>query len=403
MDYESLSNDEKSEGYVFHILSDFVSDDSRQKLNNLAKELSKIYPCEIRIHICDDSVFEGMPKFRGNNLAFYRVLIPNFMPKNLKLCLYLDIDMLVHSDLRELFSLDLENKYAGVVEHCLAFHILGLYAKNLQDKDYYFMDFYFNSGFLLFNLNAWQKYNLKHKVLDFATRYNIICPDQDALNGVIRKENALVLPYEYNMLIPYYYPCGILWNREGYITRFPHTKEQMDFAHSNPIIWHYLAESKPYKGEYFGTCEKGKVFGLYWWQTAWNTPFFSDELKALFATKRDNYLVCKEFGLYVASLINECSKGFAGYLKMPFVVYRAFSEFDLNRNYANDFSESIDKNVAFELLNTATRMYVRKNKFEQIIKMVTLPFRIYRTKNRCKKGIYKAQKGNVISRLYVES
>ena len=151
-----------------------------------------------------------------------------------------------------------------------------------------------------------------------------------------------------------------------------------------------------------GTYKNNKNFALFWWQIAFQTPFFNDELKALFATKRDNYLVCKDFGLYIASLINKHSKSLLGYLKMPFVVWRAFKAFDLNRNYANNFSESLDKNMAFELLNVAIRAWGKKHILERIAKFIILPFRIYRTKNRCKKGIYKAQKGNVISRLYVD-
>ena len=71
------------------------------------------------------------------------------MSKNLKMCLYLDVDMLALNDIRELFSLDMTDKVAGVIE---IFNIQGLYAKNPQDENFYFKDFYFNAGFLLINL-----------------------------------------------------------------------------------------------------------------------------------------------------------------------------------------------------------------------------------------------------------
>ncbi len=401
LDYESISDDEKSEGYVFHILSDFVSDDSRQKLSNLAKELSKIYPCEIIIHICDDSVFYGTPKFKGNYLTWFRIFITDFLPNNVSTCLYLDTDMFVFRDLRELFTLDLQNKYAGVVKWFCG--MAGLFAKDQKNENFYFKDnFYFNAGFLLFNLDECRKHDLKNKVLDFANKYQVNAPDQDALNGIIRKENALILPYEYNIIISYYCPNAKAYLRYGcgYIPLFDYTAKEIDFAYSNPIIWHFVG-TKIWESEYVALDSNYKPLGFIWWQTAWNAPFFKDELKALFATKRDNYLVCKDFGLYVASLIDECSKSFVGYVKMPFIVYSAFRAFDLNHNYTNDFSESLDKNVAFELLSVAVRAWGRKNRFERIAKFIILPFRIYRTKNRCKKGIYKAQKGNAISGLYV--
>ena len=79
LDYETLSDDEKSEGYIFHILTDKISENTRQKLKNLAKNLSEIYPCEIKIHICDDSIFDGLPKFKGNYLAWFRIFIRNYV------------------------------------------------------------------------------------------------------------------------------------------------------------------------------------------------------------------------------------------------------------------------------------------------------------------------------------
>lgn len=376
-----------------------MSDDSRQKLNNLAKELSKIYPCEIHIHIAKDEIFYGLPIWRDNYLSYFRFFIPDFIPNNLKMCLYLDVDMLVLGDLRKLLTLDLGNQVAGITQDTLGCRAMKPISKNPQKEDFDFGDFYLNSGFLLMNLEQWRKQNIIKKVCDFLSNYRTIYHDQDALSAVLCNQ-TITLPLEYNCLTHIYYP-SLFADFVVVNAKMPYSKEQVKFALENPIILHWAGDAKPYDCEFFRVNTKGDFIGLFWWQTAWNTPFFSDELKALFATKRDNYLVCKDFGLYVASLIDECSKGFMDYLKMPFVVYRAFSEFDLNRNYANDFSKSIDKNMAFELLSVAVRAWGRKNKLERIAKFAILPFRIYRTKNRCKKGIYKAQKGNVISRLYV--
>lgn len=124
-----------------------MSDDSRQKLSNLAKELSKIYPCEIEIHICDDSVFEGMPKWCGNYSAYYRLFIAQFMPKDLKMCLYLDIDMLVLKDLRELFVLNLGDKVIGAIKDRLFWFNSGLYSKESHKDIFYFNGFFSAQAF----------------------------------------------------------------------------------------------------------------------------------------------------------------------------------------------------------------------------------------------------------------
>ena len=85
LDYETLSDDEKSEGYIFHILTDKISENTRQKLEKLAQNLSEIYPCEIKIHICDDAIFQGLPKLNDNYLAYFRLFYTKFyatQPKN---------------------------------------------------------------------------------------------------------------------------------------------------------------------------------------------------------------------------------------------------------------------------------------------------------------------------------
>ena len=400
-DYSSLSKDEQSEGFIFHILSDFVSENSRAKIANLAKALSEIYSCEIQIHICDDDIFQGLPKWCGNYAAYHRLLISNFMPENLKLCLYLDVDMLVFKDLRELWTLNLEHKVVGVITHSSS--VSGVYAINPQNENFYFTDFYFCSGLLLINLSEWGKHNISKKALNFISQYEVICPDQDALCAVIADDLKLALPYEYGIYLSYD-PNGYFWNRRQYIPKFTYTKEQMDFAYLNAIIWHYLGSGfKPWEKVDVGTDKKGKNFAFYWWQVAFQTPFFKDELKRLFTTKKENYLICKEFGLYIASLINEHSKSFLGYLKMPFVVWRAFKEFDLTKNddYVAKVDTNLDKNLAFEFLYIATKAWGRRKQSERIFQFFALPYKIYRAKCRCRKGNFRAQRESVYHKLYI--
>lgn len=383
LDYESLSDDEKKEGYVFHILSDFVSDDSRQKLNNLAKELSKIYPCEIIIHICDDSVFCSLPK----HIEYLKFFIPNFMPKNLKLCLYLDIDMIVLRDLRVLFTLDLDTKIAGIVldqlQFCFANQPEFYYA-----DEFLFHEFYFNSGLLLINLNEWQRKEVPRRAISFLRTYNNLCTvDQCALNVAIRKENALVLPFQFN-IFSLFFPRQndiVYHTLNGY--KINYTQDEIKFASANPAIIHFACGNlKPWKLEQCNyILNDGRNIVSLWWEVAFETPFLKDELKQLFTTRHNNFLVYKKFWLYIASLINEYSKSFIGNLKMPFVIYKALNEFSLHRNYSANLDETLDNKYGFSLFYVAAKAWNKENKIKRIIKFAILPFRIRNTKNRCKK------------------
>lgn len=392
-DYSSLSKDEQSEGFIFHILSDFVSENSRAKLANLAKTLSEIYPCEIQIHICDDDIFQGLPKLGGNYLTYFKLFLPNFMPENTKLCLYLDVDMLVLKDLRELFALDLESKILGVVkEWMLMLHYVHQSrGTKFCIKGGRFEKFYFNAGLLLINLTQWRKQDITKQCFDFFINYKdkIVQHEQDALNFVVSYDKALVLPFEFNVFI------DRIKENNDFLPDY--SDDEIKYALQHITICHFKA-----------WCLNDNDVGAWtdrmkWWQVAFQTPFFKDELKRLFTTKKENYFICKEFGLYIASLINEHSKSFLGYLKIPFVVWRAFKEFDLRKNddYVVNADTNLDKNLAFEFLYVATKAWGQRKQSERIFQFIALPYKIYRAKCRCQKGNFRAQKKSVYHKLYI--
>lgn len=400
LDYETLSDSEKSEGYVFHILSDFVSTDSRQKLDKLAQNLSKIYPCEINIHIAKDDVFHGSPTLNNNYLTYFRLFIPELLPKDLQKCLYLDVDMLVCADLRPLFALDLGENILGAVLDILGFNALGLHAKH-SNEPYYFGNTYFNGGLLLINIAKWRKQHITQECIKFLEHYFSVYHDQDALNSACARKWT-ILPLQYN-LCAVYHPR----NRHKEVCyyhkqKLHYSQQEIDFAFANPAILHFTAFTKPWNCGYDFIDLEGRFLDIIWWQTAWETPFFHAELKALFSTKRENYLACKDFGLYVASLLNAHSKNLRGLISMPFVAYRAFSEFSLNRDYSQMLDKSPERSVAFELLMCALRAWDKKSTFAKITRFALLPFGIYKAKNRAKKGIYKAQNVN-FAKLYIQS
>ena len=302
-------------------MSDFISENSRQKLENLAKDLTLFYPCQIQIHICSDSIFDGLPKLNGNYMTYFRFFMLDFMPKNLRLCLYLDVDMIVFKDLRELFSLDLEDKIAGVIKDNLCF------AQNIHKKNKFFKDFYFNAGFLLLNLKAYKQENISKQCLSFLTSYKekAILRDQDALNFAISKDKALIMPLEYNLLIIVCDVC--IANDERKNFSIDYTRKEINLALLNPIILHFIMSDKnPWDNPYSYVDNKGKFLGIYWWDIALQTPQFKDEFEKAFKMIQKTALPQKEFENYVAFLVLNSLKSFFGCLKLPFVVYRVFKD-----------------------------------------------------------------------------
>ncbi|WP_278824274.1 glycosyltransferase family 8 protein [Helicobacter pullorum] len=279
-----------NEGYVFHILSDFVSDESRLKLKNLKDSLCLIYPCEICIHILSDEEFRDSPKWKGNYLAYYRLKIPSVLPKEVNKCLYLDIDMLALGDIREVFAIELGDKMAGVVGDFISYCDVKMPLKADKERfDNFKLKEYFNSGFLLMNLKLWREYHIERQCFEILLRYVLIrCPDQDILNIVLR-DKVLVLSQKYNFFnrINLDIHCKDSSNRRN---NYDYTLDETRWALENTLIVHYL-DTKPWDKIYAcGMNDKYELISLRalrkytykfykpWWEMALQTPIFNQEL-----------------------------------------------------------------------------------------------------------------------------
>lgn len=373
LDYNALSYDEKQEGFIFHIISDKISINSHNTLQALAQELSQIYPCEILVHILDDK-FSNLPPVMKHPLCF-RLFLAHFLPSSLRYCLYLDVDMFVFRDLRELFTLNVKGKIAGVVKD-------NVWVVRNAHKYEPFREFYFNSGFLFINLDEWRKQNVFEKCLEFLNFHKVIFPDQDALNYAIPKDKALVLPFGFNCFVACFGSAVCNDERKNYAIDY--TRKEVNFALSKPFIVHFVSTYNPWKNPFAFVTSKGKTLGSFWLDNALQTPFLEDKFKQELSILQKTAQAQKDFENYVAFLILQCSKSFFGYLKMPFVVYKVFKDKEKGSfealNKTLQLSAS-DYNLAGAIFGAAHRAFSRRKKG----RLLDLPHRIYRLKLRYEK------------------
>lgn len=52
---------------------------------------------------------------------------------------------------------------------------------------------------MLIDMENWRKENIQEKVMRFLNAYQVLCPDQDALNAVF-KDEVKILPYRWNLM-----------------------------------------------------------------------------------------------------------------------------------------------------------------------------------------------------------
>ena len=247
-------------------------------MQDLAKELSSIYPCSIQVHIVDNKEFEGCNTFGEHQgyATYYRLLLARFLPKEIEKVLYLDTDMLAQGDIRECFSIDLGENIVGAVLDVSAWHnnrVIIPREKYIHLPSFTInSNYYFNSGFLLINLKAWRQYDVESQCIQVMKEYKVLCPDQDALHRVIQ-DKVVFLGLEWNVFVEGIYNQNIHsnFNTEEYKIAISHCK-----------IYHYVS-FKPWNNatQYIQNYTPAYFFvqRTLWWEAALQTPIFREELK----------------------------------------------------------------------------------------------------------------------------
>lgn len=282
---EEASREYENGEINIHILSDGLSSETEKKLEELHKDLSSIAPFKLTLHTLSDIEFRGFPFFGSfkNYLIYYRLKIGTIFP-NAKRALYLDADTLVNSDIRELYTKDLEGKVLGVVRDCnYKKHLKRGYKTIKKGGAPYrlgdFSDFYFNSGVLLFDLQKYKEENIEEKCREFLNTYKTQFPDQDALN-VACANCVKELPYIYNCFIPK--SVYLLFNSTTQDKDFYLSYKEYQEALKNAKVIHLGAKPwiTPYKwgllNENFELVEY--PYRAAWWEYAKETKPFWEEL-----------------------------------------------------------------------------------------------------------------------------
>lgn len=182
----------------FHILHDeTVSEENKRKLQQVANQKGD----SIQFHFIDTSIFDDVKErlHRFTVGTMFRLMLPEMLP-NLNKIIYLDADLFVNRDVKELWDIDVSNYFvAGVRDYGTCHHTFTPYPvqEGIVNRQNYI-----NAGVLILNLDKIRRYgNMKNQSI----QYLIDNPDsslfdQDALN-VIYKDSILLLDEKWNSFV----------------------------------------------------------------------------------------------------------------------------------------------------------------------------------------------------------
>lgn len=189
-------NCDASSRFRIHILDGGIS---QEKKDRLAK-LKKIRPFELSFYDMNKFDWSVFPNNRDyiTLATFYRLAIPEVLPTDIDKALYLDGDMIVEQDLKELWDTDLKDNLVAAVEDEESY----THSKRLNLPGNYF-----NAGVLLLNLRSLRKGNLLNDSVTYLekNRRRIFYQDQDILNALL-SDKCIFVSLKWNVNTGMY--CG---------------------------------------------------------------------------------------------------------------------------------------------------------------------------------------------------
>lgn len=164
-----------------HIFYNGIMEEAdKQKFNTLARQ----YDISISIYYLDNMAVSELPHNEAISVtAYYRLLVPYILKTfDVNTCLYLDTDILIFHDMRELFSIDLQAHAAYVIKDAISnTSHWNDYCKQIGMKGHS----YFNSGVMVLNNDVMVRDDLGMKAIQLASAHHFTYMDQDVLNVIL--------------------------------------------------------------------------------------------------------------------------------------------------------------------------------------------------------------------------
>ena len=263
--FSALENKNKDTNYRFVIMTpgEFTED----SINDV-KILVDRYPGSdvVFVNMADEYKNADLRIEHITTPTYYRLSLPDIV-KNSK-CLYIDTDVIVCKDLRELFDIDLEGYYIAGVKAA------GFYSseKAMSERADYLkipkFDQYVNAGILMMNLEEIRKDNLIPEFKE-SIKLKLRYQDQDVINKVCYGK-IKIIPPKYNSLTMYNKSNSNTYESDEYaFLRKCYTKDEWITAITDPTIIHYANNIKPW--ESFAV-----YFSNVWWKYLYKMNSFYD-------------------------------------------------------------------------------------------------------------------------------
>ncbi len=237
----SLFENNKESQFDIYLLTD---NSWTKKATKKFEKLCANHNSRFFMRVIDDETMKVCPLNPHNHISrstYYRLMAATLLPDTIDKILYLDGDMVVRGEIRDLWNYDLHGKAIAGVADSLHYDD-ETYSRLGFDKKYG----YFNAGVELINLKYWREKQVSRLAISFIESHqdNLPLMDQDTINAVLADVKAF-LPICYNF-------------QTMYLTKYfsknftPAFMEDVLANSKHPVIIHYNGGIKPWHWRYYG-------------------------------------------------------------------------------------------------------------------------------------------------------
>lgn len=240
--------------YVFYIVVSNQFDRKYFGYLDRIKEIEKEF--EYKVKVLNAQIFENQ-KITTKHLsvsAYYRLALADILPDHDK-CIYQDGDILVNSDLSEMYNTDLDDYYVAGVKAIVRHQDTEQNYQLMKKLSFPSFDNYIVSGNLVFNLSKIRNDKIVDRMLDEMER-GFPSEDQDVINLCCYGKIAF-LKLKFGMMNRWIYNNML----EG-MQKQVYTAAEIEEAKKTPAIVHFAgANTKPWNN-------LRTAFGKMWWSYA---------------------------------------------------------------------------------------------------------------------------------------
>lgn len=224
-----LENNRDNDNIHVWLFGDGISAENEQKLMDVAKQYDR------ELHIIDVnqlSLPESLYTGRYPKSAFSRLFAYKLLPESVDRVLYLDCDIIVDGNLKDLYYMPIDGKIILAVKDCVS----KAYKQKIGIKG---DDVYINTGVMLMNLKRMRNFPMEERISEFVSKFALAMnyADQEIINGIFQGEFG-ILPPEWNVMTQF---NQYSYNQLGWI-RHPHhyySEKEIEYAKRHARIFHY--------------------------------------------------------------------------------------------------------------------------------------------------------------------